>query len=135
MWWLELTTGSWVQEPDLVRRLAEADRVDEPEPLTADQFVDVVEAIRTRLTGEGDVYALYETAAAIYAMAEVEQRAAHPRRDGHAPWSAPPDVPHVRGRVGPSRPSGRPTRPDPSATPLIKGIIGANRTRKRLVCP
>ncbi len=74
MWWLDLTTGSWVQEPDLVRRLAEADRTDEPEPLTPDQFVDVVEAIRTRLTGEGDVYALYETAASIYAMADVEQR-------------------------------------------------------------
>ena len=74
MWWLDLITGSWVEEPDLVRRLADADDVDEPEPLTPDQFVDVVEAIRTRLTGEGDVYALYETAAAIYAMAEVEQR-------------------------------------------------------------
>ncbi len=74
MWWLDPTTGSWIQEPDLVRRLAEADRTDDPEPLTPDQFVDVVEAIRTRLTGEGDVYALYETASAIYGMADVEQR-------------------------------------------------------------
>lgn len=74
MWWLDLTTGSWVQEPDLMRQLAEADRIEEPEPLTAEQFVDVVEAVRTRLTGAGDVYALYATASAIYAMAELDQR-------------------------------------------------------------
>jgi hypothetical protein len=74
LWWLDLTTGAWVQEPDLVRGLAEAKFTDEPEPLTPDQFVDVVEAIRSRLTGEGDVHALYETASDIYAMAELEQR-------------------------------------------------------------
>jgi hypothetical protein len=74
MWWLDPATGSWVQEPDLVRELAEADRSEDPQPLTADQFVDVVEVIRCRLTGDGDVYALYETASAIYAMADLEQR-------------------------------------------------------------
>jgi len=75
LWWLDLRTGAWVQDPDLVREIADGDRAEQPAPLTPHQFVDVVEAMRAaRLTGDGPVFALYETINAVYAIAEAEQR-------------------------------------------------------------
>jgi hypothetical protein len=75
VWCLDPGTGAWITDPDLAREIARDIRTDQLDPLTPRQFVDIVETIRAaRLTGDGAVFALYETITAIHAAVEAEQR-------------------------------------------------------------
>jgi hypothetical protein len=75
VWCLDPGTGAWITDRDLAREIARDIRIDQLNPLTPRQFIDIVETIRAAtLTGDGAVFALYETITAIHATVEAEQR-------------------------------------------------------------
>ncbi|RKF25726.1 hypothetical protein [Micromonospora globbae] len=74
VWRVSMETGGWVEENDLFDEIVFAVGGD-VFSRTVDQFVQDVELYRSRyLSGDGAVFALYETVRAIQAVAEDEGR-------------------------------------------------------------
>jgi hypothetical protein len=78
-WALNWETGGWEPADELVGAVFGATRQDDIFNVTPDDFVDEVEAERgDRLTGDGPVYALYETINSILDLARAQNRRLDP---------------------------------------------------------